>query len=803
MAQQIKKKYLSQEIISYFDDQIASEQAAREAADSALESKAEQDLEQAVSDLEAADASLQQSISEVSSDLESEIGRVEGLLSDEVSARESADLSLDAKIEIEKGRIDAILSASEADKDSFAEIVALINSVDTENDTAFAGFASSTNSAISSLENRVETLEGDSDIIEVESIGEAPALGLVGKLYVAKDSNKLYRWATSAGGSLTFDKVVGSGEAYATLQDALTAAVDGENILVKAGTYLVSSTIAINKQVKIVGEDKDLVIFETAATTSAPVSMFNVSVDNVALAKMTIKHKKTSNTSVETAVVASGGGFPQTRIQNFIMENCVVEYAEFGLTVRAESWCVRNTTFTYATGSVSNSCRAIGIYGNKGSSFIKDVFLKNDVLNGTASRPFYLTSTTGSNPNETTSGKLVIEGTTHVGPLAQFFNQDNQQSEGAGTFELQIKNNVINESNLFAAFYSAAANAGEMFSSITLSGNSISNLHAVDGGKGLYGVAGTASFRTSPLVVHASNNTLGQEVYRTGWMAVEGTTVGKETAVPAFTVSLDSIIPASGDAPQVSPSGSSSYVEVSGIESEAQARIDADNALDARLGVIEGSGEGSIQKALQDSKDYADQKVAALVDSAPEVLDTLKELADALGGDENFAATVASQIGAVSSELDALESSVNGSISSLQSDISALQSDLSDLDAYAQDIRSDVDDLDAYAQDIRSDVDDHESRIDALEALNDGPIFHKAKIVIGAELAFVDLPHSAIENSIVASVGRLMIHKDEDFTVSIVGGVSRLTFINSLANPDGEEKIETGDVIFVTYAVTA
>jgi hypothetical protein len=48
-----------------------------------------------------------------------------------------------------------------------------------------------------------------------------------------------------------------------------------------------------------------------------------------------------------------------------------------------------------------------------------------------------------------------------------------------------------------------------------------------------------------------------------------------------------------------------------------------------------------------------------------------------------------------------------------------------------------------------------------------------------------------------------MIHKDEDFTVSIVGGVSRLTFINSLANPGGDEKIETGDVIFVTYAVTA
>jgi len=43
-------------------------------------------------------------------------------------------------INIEKGRIDSILSASEADKDSFAEIVTLINSVDIENDNVFANY---------------------------------------------------------------------------------------------------------------------------------------------------------------------------------------------------------------------------------------------------------------------------------------------------------------------------------------------------------------------------------------------------------------------------------------------------------------------------------------------------------------------------------------------------------------------------------------------------------------------------------------------------------------------------------------
>ena len=43
--------------------------------------------------------------------------------------------------------------------------------------------------------------------------------------------------------------------------------------------------------------------------------------------------------------------------------------------------------------------------------------------------------------------------------------------------------------------------------------------------------------------------------------------------------------------------------------------------------------------------EYVDTKVSGLVNSAPETLDTLKELSDALGGDANFATTIATQIG--------------------------------------------------------------------------------------------------------------------------------------------------------------
>ncbi len=60
------------------------------------------------------------------------------------------DAATSSSLNIEKGRIDAILSASSADKDSFKEIVDLINSVDSTNDTAFAGYVLSNNAAVSS-----------------------------------------------------------------------------------------------------------------------------------------------------------------------------------------------------------------------------------------------------------------------------------------------------------------------------------------------------------------------------------------------------------------------------------------------------------------------------------------------------------------------------------------------------------------------------------------------------------------------------------------------------------------------------
>lgn len=63
-----------------------------------------------------------------------------------------------------------------------------------------------------------------------------------------------------------------------------------------------------------------------------------------------------------------------------------------------------------------------------------------------------------------------------------------------------------------------------------------------------------------------------------------------------------------------------------GVEAELQGAID----------VINGEGEGSIKKAQADAQAHAEQKIAELVDSAPETLNTLNELAQAINDNKDI-----------------------------------------------------------------------------------------------------------------------------------------------------------------------
>ena len=120
---------------------------------------------------------------------------------------------------------------------------------------------------------------------------------------------------------------------------------------------------------------------------------------------------------------------------------------------------------------------------------------------------------------------------------------------------------------------------------------------------------------------------------------------------------------------------------------------------------------------LQTAKDYADAAVASLVNSAPALLDTLKELSDAIGGDANFAATVASQIGAVDDKVD---TEITNRIADVDAEEQARISDVADL-------QSQIDGLSELlgasgGTSIASQLSSLDSRLDVIEGIGAGSI---------------------------------------------------------------------------------
>lgn len=124
---------------------------------------------------------------------------------------------------------------------------------------------------------------------------------------------------------------------------------------------------------------------------------------------------------------------------------------------------------------------------------------------------------------------------------------------------------------------------------------------------------------------------------------------------------------------------SKSYVDstaatvASAAVAPTQADLDTLEASFAQELLDRASGDAS---TLSSAQAYADQKVADLVNSAPAVLDTLKELSDALGGDANFATTITNSIAAVQAEVDAEETRAIAADAAHDSRLDAIEENL-------------------------------------------------------------------------------------------------------------------------------
>ena len=136
---------------------------------------------------------------------------------------------------------------------------------------------------------------------------------------------------------------------------------------------------------------------------------------------------------------------------------------------------------------------------------------------------------------------------------------------------------------------------------------------------------------------------------------------------------------------------------IDGEMTELEGRVKANE--DALAGLEKATVQASIDKAEQDAKDYADQQITALVDSAPEAMNTLKELADAIkthGSEyEAYVATVTADIATAKSE------AIAQAKKDAQDLDAALKAELqAEIDA---DVKAEADRAKAEEQDIRAD----------------------------------------------------------------------------------------------------
>ena len=104
------------------------------------------------------------------------------------------------------------------------------------------------------------------------------------------------------------------------------------------------------------------------------------------------------------------------------------------------------------------------------------------------------------------------------------------------------------------------------------------------------------------------------------------------------------------------------------VSDDAAARNSADAALSARLDTLEADPTTGAALTAASSQEVTDRNAAisaatnALVDGAPGLLDTLNEIAAAVGDDANFATTITNSVAAEASTREAADNALSASI---------------------------------------------------------------------------------------------------------------------------------------------
>jgi len=225
----------------------------------------------------------------------------------------------------------------------------------------------------------------------------------------------------------------------ATLIAAIAAAVDYDVIRITADITL-TSTLIINKALRITGG----FILQSAGGAGDPVTLINITSNNVYIDNtITIKHRKTTNTSVESAVnLASVTGF---------ISEAFIEFMEAGYVLRG-SWNISGVV-NY-TGALGNNHRCFIPYNVADNSIIHNVTFDFPIEATPRNSFVYLTS---GGAGDQFNGILKIESCYQfdMSKIArQFYLQDAYVSSAANG--LIVENCQFNELNGDIGLFGAA-----------------------------------------------------------------------------------------------------------------------------------------------------------------------------------------------------------------------------------------------------------------------------------------------------------------------------------------------------------
>ena len=201
------------------------------------------------------------------------------------------------------------------------------------------------------------------------------------------------------------------------------------------------------------------------------------------------------------------------------------------------------------------------------------------------------------------------------------------------------------------------------------------------------------------------------------------------------------------------------------IDSESSARESADNLLQAAIDAERDravAAETSIQLSISD------------------------EISDRQDADQALQNQIDSEVSARQQADEILQNQINNILSNI--DPAALDS-LTEIVAAFQ----------AADYDFNQAINNLSSRISTVESVT----WASHKISVDSSILqnnFIDLPHLAVEGSLIVSIDRLMVHEgqDEDFVVSTENGKTRITFINGFVS-GGYLNIDVGDNFYIRY----